>query len=312
MSLNRWYTGSIQKFLLICWIAILLPACGEKQKLDTLIPAPTVPASTPAAVPGGIEKPGNTCYAISALQLWATATIEGDNIFSGSHINNLDKEEKKELAKAGDEIIKKINKGETVEENEMKGFYEKLRACEWKRSIEGVEDLNELMEHIYGVLSPGNSIKVVPSNNLIIGSRCPTEPYILPLSLPENDDAVSMQTLFSSFLGTNVKSFKEIPNLLTLYVPRNFMGRKQKNKITNPLTITITAVRNAEEHTYDLVAFAKHCDDGTAASGHYIAHVKRGNQWFQCTDGEIRKCDKIAEVTDSAGGSDMYLYKKRD
>ncbi|MCG8339730.1 MAG: hypothetical protein MI674_00425 [Cytophagales bacterium] len=331
MFRNRWYTGSIQKLLILCWIAILLLACSKKPQSTerpgtpsngtpplTSTPPPTgtpqQPGTPPSTKPGGVKKPGDLCYTISALQLWATAAaIKGDSVFSGSHIDKLD-ENGKNLAKAGAQIIETINEGKTVEKNEMEAFYDKLKACGWNPPIDSVEDLAELMESMYRVLKPDNYVNITPTGNSIIGSQCPDKPYILPLTLPNDNSSQFMQTLFSHFLRNNVDRFEEIPDLLMLNVNRNPDGNgKKKNEIKYLLTITINEpyTYDNEQHTYDLVAFARHCDDGTTASGHYIAYVERGEQWFQCTDHEIRKCEKIEDVIDSAENSDMYLYKKR-
>ncbi|MCG8341208.1 MAG: ubiquitin carboxyl-terminal hydrolase [Cytophagales bacterium] len=331
MFRNRWYTGNIQKLLLFCWIASLLLACSKKpqstERPGTPLPGTPSPTGDPKqtgeqpnpgptgdlqqnGAPGGVTSIGETCYFGTAMQLLATiAEVGGGNVFSGSHINNNLDENTRKLAEAGNKIIEKINNGEIVEKSEVTNFFNKLQARkEGERfSSEREEDLNELMECIYDVLRPDNYIDITPIENSSIAALYSDKPlYILPLTLPNNDYSPAMQLLFIDFSFNNLDRFKKIPDLLTLNVNRNLEGKKNKTKIQDPLTITIN-----ETHTYELVAFARHCDDGSSASGHYIAYVKRGEQWFRCNNAEIEE-KKISDAVDSAENSDVFLYKKSE
>ena len=61
---------------------------------------------------------------------------------------------------------------------------------------------------------------------------------------------------------------------------------------------------------YNLTAFAQHIGGGIRV-GHYVAYVKKANQWYKCNDSRISKVSNIKEVQEAANLAYFFVYKKR-
>ncbi|KAJ3123380.1 hypothetical protein HK100_011627 [Physocladia obscura] len=132
-----------------------------------------------------------------------------------------------------------------------------------------------------------------------------------PIEATSGSVAASDSVDYSSFvdMGFSIsqakKAMSQTNNNLERAIDWLFSHSGEEMAIDEPVVPTISGSETSASPRYELIGFISH--RGTSAHcGHYVAHIKKGDQWVLFND------NKVAEVPDAEkaiGEAYIYFYK---
>lgn len=110
--------------------------------------------------------------------------------------------------------------------------------------------------------------------------------------------------------------FKKLPHVLILHLKRfefNFVAQKVKKDYTFYNEIDLQKYTGIDDSTYILNSVLVHQGSSTN-SGHYFCMIKKGNDWYEFNDEEVKKVSEFDAIDKNFGGDTcayVLIYLKK-
>ncbi len=276
--------------------------------------------------PSGIPNIGNTCYLASAMQC-----IANHKDYRNMFVNP--SEDNKDISEKGKILIEKISKNEKIEKEDVQSFKDACTSIKLFKIFEGSsqQDSDEFLMKLCQVFNFNNRIEIreekYDKKSFLLGKNNKVGCDKIRLNLA----ALSSRDLGGMVKELYTKKYERIisgsspidiitklvscKNLLPIQINRgDIYGKKDQCNIAIPYKFGISKEcfegSSLKSLLFELKSVIVHYGS-TYNSGHYVAYVKKGSQWYLCNDSTVTQVSDDDVKEDIGKNGYVFFYEKK-